>query len=80
MTCQQCGGFIPEQNKAYGYGGQICHCPKHVHPVNPFTGHSPNAFVSYEQRMEGRLIRIESMLEALLARRSESANDERGSK
>lgn len=25
--CLNCGGLILEPNKAYGYSGQVCHCP-----------------------------------------------------
>lgn len=39
MTCQQCGGFIGEPGKAYGYAGKWCHCPKAaLKPVSPTTG------------------------------------------
>ncbi len=38
MNCQQCGGFIMQPNQNYGYSGPVCHCPKYIQPVNPFTG------------------------------------------
>lgn len=29
-TCLNCGGLIPEPNKAYGYAGKVCFCPIHL--------------------------------------------------
>jgi len=68
-NCLTCGGLIMEPGRAYGYGGQVCHCPvrgQFQQPTRQYQTHpfglDPMSTPSSTIDILNRLERIENML------------------